>query len=130
MKGVFNMASKKVIYFTAGPTATVDELAAIAKLNSAAEKPYEVTVMNGSQNTKYGETNRLAPCDFVAGTVPTIYNAKTVVNPDAIPVQNLPATQAVVTNGQKITGVTGSGTVANIAVNPTTKAVTVTLTSS
>lgn len=42
----------------------------------------------------------------------------------------LPNTQAVVTNGQKITGVTGSGTVANIAVNPTTKAVTVTLSAS
>lgn len=42
----------------------------------------------------------------------------------------LPNTQAVVTNGQKIAGVTGTGTFANIAVNPTTKAVTVTLTAS
>lgn len=42
----------------------------------------------------------------------------------------LPPTQAIVTNAQKITGVTGTGTVANIAVNPTTKAVTVTLTAS
>lgn len=42
----------------------------------------------------------------------------------------LPPTQAVVTNAQKITGVTGTGTVANIAVNPTTKVVTVTLTAS
>ncbi|ALH23588.1 virion structural protein [Pseudomonas phage PaMx42] len=124
------MAAKKVIFFTAGTTPTSGELAAIAKLNAAADKPYEVTVMNGAANTKYGETNRLAPCDFVAGTVPTIYNAKTVLDPDAIPVQNLPNTQAVVTNGQKITGVTGSGTVANIVVNPTTKAVTVTLSAS
>jgi len=122
--------AKRVIYFTAGVTPTSGELAEIAKLNTAADKPYEVIVMNGSANTKYGETNRLASCDFVAGTVPTIYNAKTVVNPDAIPVQNLPNTQAIVTNAQKITGVTGSGTVANIAVNPTTKAVTVTLTAS
>ncbi|UVB02930.1 virion structural protein [Xanthomonas phage vB_Xar_IVIA-DoCa1] len=97
------MAAKKVIFFTAGTTPTSGELAAIAKLNAAADKPYEVTVMN---------------------------NAKTVINPDAIPVQNLPNTQAVVTNGQKITGVTGSGTVANIVVNPTTKAVTVTLSAS
>lgn len=122
--------TKRVIYFTADTVPTSGELAAIAKLNTAAEKPYEVTVMNGSANTKYGETNRLAPCDFVAGTVPTIYNAKAVIDPDAIPVQNLPNTQAVVTNNQKITGVTGSGTVANIAVNPTTKAVTVTLSAS
>lgn len=42
----------------------------------------------------------------------------------------LPSTAALVTNGQKITGVTGEGTVANIAVNPTTKAVTVTLSAS
>lgn len=122
--------AKRILFFTAGITPTSGELAAIAKLNTAADKPYEVTVMNGAANTKYGETNRLVPCDFVAGTVPTIYNAKTVVNPDAIPVQNLPATQAIVTNAQKITGVTGTGTVANIAVDPTTKAVTVTLTAS
>lgn len=122
--------AKRILFFTAGITPTSGELAAIAKLNTAADKPYEVTVMNGAANTKYGETNRLVPCDFVAGTVPTIYNAKTVVNPDAIPVQNLPATQAIVTNAQKITGVTGTGTVANIAVDPTTKAVTVTLTES
>jgi hypothetical protein len=122
--------AKKVLFFTAGITPTPSELTAIGKLNTAADKPYEVTVMNGAANTKYGETNRLVPCDFVAGTVPTIYNAKSVIDPDAIPVQNLPATQAVVTNGQKITGVTGSGTVANIAVNPTTKAVTVTLSAS
>lgn len=122
--------AKRILFFTAGITPTSGELAAIAKLNTAADKPYEVTVMNGAANTKYGETNRLVPCDFVAGTVPTIYNAKTVVDPDAIPVQNLPNTQAIVTNAQKITGVTGTGTVANIAVNPTTKAVTVTLTAS
>ena len=122
--------AKRVIYFTAGVTPTSGELAEIAKLNTAADKPYEVIVMNGAANAKYGETNRLAPCDFVAGTVPTIYNAKDVVDPDAIPVQNLPATQAIVTNAQKIAGVTGSGTFANIAVDPVTKAVTVTLTAS
>lgn len=42
----------------------------------------------------------------------------------------LTATQAIVTNAQKITGVTGTGTVANITVNPTTKAVTIALTAS
>lgn len=42
----------------------------------------------------------------------------------------LPSTVGVVTNGQKITGVTGTGTVANITVNPTTKAVTINLTAS
>lgn len=121
---------QRIVYFTAGITPTSGEQADIAKLNAAAEAAYEVTVVNGAANAKYGEMNRLIPCDLVAGSVPTIYNAKEVIDPDAIPVQNLPNTQAVVTNGQKITGVTGTGTVANIAVNPTTKAVTVTLSAS
>lgn len=96
------MATKKVIFFTAGMTATAGELAAIAKLNTAAEAQYQVTVMNGAANAEYGETDRIAPCDYVAGTVPTLYNAKTVVDPDAIPVQNLPATQAVVSDTQAL----------------------------
>lgn len=122
------MASKRVIFFTAGPLATTNELAAIAKLNAVAVAQYEVLVANGSQNAKYGETNRLIPCDFVAGVVPTIYNAKATIDPNNIPNQALTSTQAIVSNGQKVTGVTGTGTVANIAVDPTTKAITVTLT--
>lgn len=124
------MATKRVVFFTAGPTATTQELAAIQKLNAVTEAPYAVTVMNGKENAKYGEPNRLAPCDFVAGTVPTIYNGVPTINPDSIPAQQLSPTQAVVTNGQKITGVTGTGTVANIVVNATTKAVTINLTAS
>lgn len=119
-----------VVFFTAGKNPTTDEKAAIAKFNKAAEQQYNVLVVNAIDSAKYGETNRLIPCDAVAGSVPTIYNAKPVINPDAIPVTNLPNTQAVVTNGQKITGVTGSGTVANIVVNPATKAVTINLTAS
>lgn len=121
--------TKNVIYFTAGPAATTDETTAINKLNALSTQAYKVTVMNSKESPNYGYGKQAA--DFVAGTIPTAYNAVTVINPDAPPsADNLPSTQAVVNNAQKITGVTGSGTVANIAVNPSTKAVTVTLTSS
>jgi hypothetical protein len=105
------MATKKVIFFTAGKTATAGEIADIAKFNAAAEAQYSVSVMNGAANTKYGETNRLAPCDFVAGTIPTIYNAKDEIDPDAIPNQALTATQAIVEDAQ-VLDVDGGGTVA------------------
>lgn len=41
---------QRIVFFTAGPTATADELTAIGKLNTAAEKPYEVLVANGVAN--------------------------------------------------------------------------------
>ncbi|QEG09329.1 virion structural protein [Xanthomonas phage Samson] len=100
---------QRIVYFTAGTTPTSGELADIAKLNAAAEAAYEVTVVNGAANAKYGETNRLIPCDLVAGTVPTIYNAKEVIDPDAIPARGLAATEAIVQAGTPI-AITG-GTV-------------------
>lgn len=93
---------QRIVYFTAGITATVDELADIAKLNDAAAAAYQVTVVNGAANAKYGDTNRLIPCDLVAGTVPTIYNAKPTIDPDAIPARGLSDTQAVVNDEQVI----------------------------
>lgn len=120
---------KQIAYFTAGTLATVDEKAAIAKLNAIAVPAYQVTVMSAIQSPNYGAGP--FPADFKAGSPPAAYDAVPTIDPDAPPTpDNLPATQAVVNNAQKITGVTGSGTVANIAVNPTTKAVTITLTAS
>jgi len=121
-------ALKKVIYFTAGDVPTTDEKADIAKLNAAAVAPYDVAVRSAIRPMSSG--GPLEACDYASGTVPTAYNAKPVIDPDAISNQNLSSTQAIVTNAQKITGVTGSGTVANIAVDPVTKAVTVTLSAS
>ncbi len=123
-------AKKKVLFFTAGDVPTTDEKAAIAKLNAEAVAPYDVGVRSGIRSL--GTTGNFEACDYVAGTVPNVapWNAKPVINPDSIPNQSLSSTQAIVTNAQKITGVTGSGTVANIAVDPTTKAVTVTLSAS
>ena len=123
------MAIKKVIYFTAGPAPTTDENTAIAKLNALAIPAYEVKVFNGVQNPNYGYGKE--ECDYAAGTIPVAYNAKTVIDPDSPPrPDNLPNTQAIVNNAQKIAGVTGSGTFANITVNPTTKAVTIVLSAS
>lgn len=120
---------KKVIYFTAGAVATTDEKAAIAKLNALTTPAYEVTVMNATQSPNYGYGIQAA--DYKAGSPPSAYSAVPTINPDAPPTpDNLPSTQAVVNNAQKITGVTGTGTVANITVNPTTKAVTIALTAS
>jgi len=119
------MANKKVLYFIAGPVATSPELTAIGKLNAAAVQQYEVTVMNAAANTKYGETDRLVPSDYVAGSVPGIYSGVTTIDPDAIPMPALPATSAVVSNAGNVTvknsagGVSKTG-VATVAANAVT----------
>jgi len=97
------MATKRVLYFTAGITATSPELAAIAKLNAVTIPQYQTIVMNGAANAKYGETNRLVPGDYAAGTIPGIYSGYPVIDPDSIPNQALTATQAIVTHNVDIT---------------------------
>ncbi len=113
------MATKKVVYFTAGINATAGELADIAKLNAAAEPQYEVLVANGAANAEYGETDRIIPADFVAGTIPDVYRVDgdpledpvyPEIDPDAIPNQALTATQAIVNDAQ-VLDVDGGGTV-------------------
>lgn len=105
------MATKKVVYFTAGVVATSGELADIAKLNAAAEPQYQVLVANGAADSKYGETDRIIPSDFAAGTIPDEYSEVDEIDPDAIPNQALLATQAIVEDAQ-VLNVTGGGTVA------------------
>lgn len=101
------MATKKVIYFTAGINATAGELADIAKLNAAAEPQYEVIVANGAANAKYGETNRLIPSDFVAGSIPGIYGEIDEIDPDNIPNQALTDAQTIVNDGDTLAVTTG-----------------------
>lgn len=101
------MATKKVIYFTAGINATAGELADIAKLNAAAEPQYEVIVANGAANAKYGETNRLIPSDFVAGSIPGIYGEIDEIDPDNIPNQALTDVQTIVNDGDTLAVTTG-----------------------
>lgn len=100
----------KVIFFTAGPLPTVNETAAIAKFNAL---PVETVVRNGLENNNYGAGPE--ECDFVAFvspmTKPTAYTAKTTFDPDKPPaLSSLPATSAIVANGQKYSGVTVTGT--------------------
>lgn len=114
------MATKKVVYFTAGINATSGELADIAKLNAAAEPQYEVLVANGAANAEYGETDRIIPANFVAGTIPDVYRVDgdpledpvyPEIDPDAIPNQALTATQAIVNDAEALTvPVTGTYT--------------------
>ncbi|URA06798.1 hypothetical protein QAY89_gp33 [Xanthomonas phage Langgrundblatt1] len=109
-------AKKKVIYFTAKDVPTSGEIADIAKLNAEAVAAYDVAVRSAVRPMSSG--GDLEACDYAAGTVPTAYNAKPVIDPDAIPNQSLGATQAVIQAGTPIaiTGGTVTFTVANNAI--------------
>lgn len=65
--------TKKIIYFTAGPTPTSTELAEIAALNAKTIPGYTVAVRNTLESNSYGAG--IESTDSVAGTVPTAYNA-------------------------------------------------------
>lgn len=93
------MALKKVLFFTAGDVPTTDEKADIAKLNAAAVAPYEVGVRSAIRGL--GTTGNFEATDYVSGTVPNVapWNAKPVIDPDAIPNQSTSATQAVIDSG-------------------------------
>ena len=97
------MASK-VLFFTAGPTPTSPELAAIAKLNAVSLPQYETIVANGAaiNGNEFG-ADRLIPCDFVAGTIPEAYGEIEEIDPDEIPNTALLATEAIVSNAQVLT---------------------------
>jgi hypothetical protein len=105
---------QKIIFFTAGPTATSGEIADIAKLNSAAAAPYEVAVMNGAAaGDDYGD-GRLVPHDFVAGSIPDAYSESTEVDPDAIP--------ASLPEGSTVPLIDGGDTEAEAVINEDGKA--------
>lgn len=117
--------TKRIIYFTAGPTATAGELADVAKLNAAAEAPYEVLVVNGSESSIYGENNRIIPGDFVSGTVPANYHVDSdpeestiypEIDPDNLPVPDLEPTQAIVSD-EDVLELLGEDVTASVADN-------------
>lgn len=68
--------TKRILFFTAGKVPTVAEQAQIDALNAMTVPGYSVGVRNGAESAVYSDDN-LEPCDFVAGTIPTAYNAKT-----------------------------------------------------
>ena len=73
------MSTKTVIYFTADTKPTTAELAEIARQNALSEPAYNVQVRNGGASAKMSS---IEPCDYVAGTVPTAYAAKDLLNGD------------------------------------------------
>lgn len=94
---------KKIIYFLAGATPTVAELADIAELNTRTSAGYSLSVRNGAESASYGYG--LEAVDLVAGTIPTAFNAKAVYGsisaskPAAFSLS--PATAAIVGTGTK-----------------------------
>ena len=93
--------TKKIIFFTASNVTTEAEQLAIAKLNAAAERPYEVVVVNGAANSKCGETDRLIPADYAAGTIPELYEDYEAIDPDELPDGPLAENQAIVEDGDE-----------------------------
>ena len=112
--------AKTIIFFTAGENPTVNELAAIAKLNKLALPALNVKVKRGdvAADQLYG-AGKDTP-DYVAFvspmTKPAAYSAVTTFDPDKPPAlsDDMPTTMALWSSGQKYSGctVTGSGTFA------------------
>lgn len=67
--------TKKIIFFTAGVVPTEAEQAQIDALNALSAPGYNVAVRNSTQSASFG--SGIEACDFVAGTIPTAFNAKT-----------------------------------------------------
>lgn len=67
--------TKKILFFTAGTKATTAEQAQIDALNALNAPGFTVGVRNSAENASFG--SGIEACDFVAGTIPTAYNAKT-----------------------------------------------------
>lgn len=61
--------AKKILYFTAGETATATELAEIAALNALTVPGYSVGVRNATK------VNTVETCDLKAGSAPAAYAA-------------------------------------------------------
>lgn len=67
--------TKRILFFTAGKVPTVAEQAQIDALNAMTSPGFSVGVRNSAENAVFG--SGIETCDFVAGTIPTAYNAKT-----------------------------------------------------
>ncbi|WP_019170675.1 hypothetical protein [Pseudaminobacter salicylatoxidans] len=101
------MATKKIIYFTAGSAVTSAEKADIAALNALTEPAYSVQVSNGAVSSGLGKTGAgnsvLETCDYVAGSAPADYGVIPTFDPDDPPAPDVGASRAVVENGQSLT---------------------------
>lgn len=64
--------AEKVLFFTAGPKATTQELAEITKINQAAQAPFVVGIRNAQAGVSYGYGPE--ETDYVAGSPPAPYD--------------------------------------------------------
>lgn len=107
--------AEKVLFFTAGPKATTQELAEIAKINQAAQAPFVVGIRNAQAGVSYGYGPE--ETDYVAGSPPAPYDntdeeegtVYPVFDPDAPPTP-VNSTQYVLNDGDEfeVTGGTVS----------------------
>jgi hypothetical protein len=95
------MATKKIIFFSAGIGLTGPETTALNKLLARTDADYEVVIRNAAAPTTGA---MVEDCDFVAGTLPASgdYDEIDEIDEDAIPAQNLLATEAIVADGQAL----------------------------
>lgn len=104
----------KILYFTAGRIPTTGEKAEIAAIEALCVKPFEVGVRNPIDSPSYGTPEE---ADYVAGTIPESepYASLPEFDPADPPTPSLPATQAIVGNGDSfpVTGGTVTVAVAN-----------------
>ena len=91
----------KIIYFTAGDVPTSGELADIAALNAFCDG-YSLTVSNGAVAPNLG-ADVLDDADFVAGTVPALYDEVAVIDPDAPFATAVGAGNAIVADEDELT---------------------------
>lgn len=100
---------KKILYFTSDIKPTTPEAAEISKLNAITPAAFDVKVLNGKQTSP----KHRVTADYMAGAIPPTYRdggvdvgtpLYTVIDPNNPPAPNtLPATQAMVYNGQVVT---------------------------
>lgn len=95
------MATKKIIFFSAGIGLTGPETTIVNKLLARCEADYELVIRNAAQPDS---GQMVEACDFVAGTLPASgdYDEVDVIDEDAIPAQNLLATEAIVADEQAL----------------------------
>jgi uncharacterized protein YjdB len=65
--------TKKILFFTAGPVPTAGEQGQIDALNALTLPGYNIGVRSAIQPASYGHGIEVS--DFVAGTIPTAFNA-------------------------------------------------------
>jgi hypothetical protein len=104
----------KIIYFTAGEVPTTNEKNDIAALNALAVAPFEVVVRAKNRPLDFGAG--VEDADYAAfvsgGSAPAPYDDTEdypVFLLSAPKASALPATNAIIKSGQKISGVTGAG---------------------